>query len=86
MPHESIAILGVRVSNVDVPESLAIIEGLIESTAPHQLVTVNTEFVMAAQKDAEFKAVIHAAALALGTRAAYPTAARQIGENPLHAK
>jgi len=63
--HESIAILGVRVSNVDVPESLAIIEDLIESGAPHQMVTVNTEFVMAAQKDAKFKAIINATALAL---------------------
>ncbi|MFB0536812.1 MAG: hypothetical protein ACETWR_17740 [Anaerolineae bacterium] len=61
MAHESIAILGVRVSNVDVPQSLAIIEGLIESGAPHQMMTVNTEFVMAAQKDAEFKTIIHAA-------------------------
>jgi N-acetylglucosaminyldiphosphoundecaprenol N-acetyl-beta-D-mannosaminyltransferase len=63
--HESITILGVRVSNVDVPESLSIIESLIEAPLPNQLVTVNTEFVMAAQKDVEFKAIIHAAALAL---------------------
>jgi N-acetylglucosaminyldiphosphoundecaprenol N-acetyl-beta-D-mannosaminyltransferase len=77
--HESIAITGVRVSNVDVPESLAIIEGLIESGAPHQMVTVNTEFVIAAQKDAEFKAIIHAAALALPDGVGLLWAARLLG-------
>jgi N-acetylglucosaminyldiphosphoundecaprenol N-acetyl-beta-D-mannosaminyltransferase len=77
--HESIAILGVRVSNVDVPESVAIIEGLIESGTSHQLVTVNTEFVMAAQKDAEFKAIIHAAALALPDGFGLLWAARFLG-------
>jgi len=77
--HKSIAILGVRVSNVDVPESLAIIDGLIESDTPHQLVTVNTEFVMAAQKDAEFKAIINAAALALPDGVGLLWAARFLG-------
>jgi len=77
--HESIAILGVRISNVDVPASLAIIEGLIESGISHQLVTVNTEFVMAAQKDAEFKAIIHAAALALPDGFGLLLAARFLG-------
>ncbi|HID61368.1 MAG TPA: glycosyltransferase [Anaerolineae bacterium] len=79
MAHESIAILGVRVSNVDVPKSLAIIEGLIESGASHQMVTVNTEFVMAAQKDAEFKAIINAAALALPDGIGLLWAARFLG-------
>ena len=79
MAHESIAILGVRVSNVDVPQSLAIIEDLIESDTPHQMVTVNTEFVMAAQKDAEFKAIIHAAALALPDGVGLLWAARFLG-------
>jgi N-acetylglucosaminyldiphosphoundecaprenol N-acetyl-beta-D-mannosaminyltransferase len=62
-----------------VPESLAIIEGLIESGIPHQLVTVNTEFVMAAQKDAEFKAIIQAAALALPDGIGLLWAARFLG-------
>jgi N-acetylglucosaminyldiphosphoundecaprenol N-acetyl-beta-D-mannosaminyltransferase len=77
--HESIAILGVRVSNVDVPESLAIIEDLIESAPSHQVATVNTEFVMAAQKDAEFKAIINAAALALPDGIGLLWAARFLG-------
>ena len=85
MAHESIAILGVRVSNVDVPQSLAIIEGLIESGASHQMVTVNTEFVMAAQKDAEFKAIINAAALALPDGVGILWAARFLG-HPLKAR
>jgi N-acetylglucosaminyldiphosphoundecaprenol N-acetyl-beta-D-mannosaminyltransferase len=58
---------------------LAIIEGLIESGISHQLVTVNTEFVMAAQKDAEFKAIIHAAALALPDGFGLLLAARFLG-------
>jgi N-acetylglucosaminyldiphosphoundecaprenol N-acetyl-beta-D-mannosaminyltransferase len=77
--HESIAILGVRVSNVDIPESLAIIEGLIESDTPHQVVTVNTEFVMAARKDNEFKAIINAATLALPDGVGLLWAARFLG-------
>jgi len=64
---------------VDAHESLAIIEGLIESASPHQLVTVNTEFVMAAQKDAEFKAIINAAALALPDGVGLLWAARFLG-------
>jgi N-acetylglucosaminyldiphosphoundecaprenol N-acetyl-beta-D-mannosaminyltransferase len=79
LAHESITILGVQVSNVDVPESLAIIEGLIESVPSHQLVTVNTEFLMAAQKDAEFKAIINAAALALPDGVGLLWAARFLG-------
>jgi N-acetylglucosaminyldiphosphoundecaprenol N-acetyl-beta-D-mannosaminyltransferase len=78
--HESVAILGVRVSNVDVPESLAIIEGLVESGTSHHVVTVNTEFVMAAQKDAEFKAIINAAALALPDGVGLLWAARFLGQ------
>ena len=79
MAHESIALLGVRVSNVDVPESLTIIEGLIESDTPHQVVTVNTEFVMAAQTDADFKAIINATALALPDGVGILWAARFLG-------
>jgi len=79
LAHESITILGVQVSNVDVPESLAIIEGLIESVPSYQLVTVNTEFLMAAQKDAEFKAIINAAALALPDGVGLLWAARFLG-------
>ena len=79
MAHESVAILGIRVSNVDVHESLSIIEGLIESGTPCQLVTVNTEFVMAAQKDAEFKAILNAAALALPDGVGLLWAARFLG-------
>ncbi len=79
MAHESIAILGVRVSNVDGPESLDIIESVIESGVPHQMVTVNTEFVVAAQKDAEFKAIINAATLALPDGVGLLWAARFLG-------
>jgi N-acetylglucosaminyldiphosphoundecaprenol N-acetyl-beta-D-mannosaminyltransferase len=77
--HKSITILGVRVSDVSVSESLTIIESLIESGTPYQVVTVNTEFVMAAQKDAEFKAIIQAAALALPDGVGLLWAARFLG-------
>jgi N-acetylglucosaminyldiphosphoundecaprenol N-acetyl-beta-D-mannosaminyltransferase len=65
---------------VDVPQSLAIIEDLIESAPSHQVATVNTEFVMAAQKDAEFKAIINAAALALPDGIGLLWAARFLGQ------
>jgi|SRR5579863_7933024 len=63
-------ILGVRVDRVTQEQALNLIEHLIvlrrasENSLPcQQIVTVNTEFVMAAQKNSSFRQVINAAAL-----------------------
>ncbi len=59
------AILGVRVDDVTYEETLEFCRRSIRSGKPRQLVTVNTEFVVAAQNDASFKQVINAASLAV---------------------
>jgi len=58
-------VLGVRVDDVTGDEALSIIEGFIQEGTPHQVVTVNPEFVVAAQGDKEFRRILNAAGLAL---------------------
>ena len=76
MPQQSLPpsvyVLGVRVDRVSQLQALAIIDQLIAlrrangNTLPcKQVVTVNTEFVMTAQKNREFRQTINTAALAL---------------------
>ncbi len=61
----SLYILGVRVDRVTFGQTLALIEAFIAQGTPHQIVTVNPEFVMLAQRNAEFRQVINQSALAL---------------------
>jgi len=61
----TVNILGVRIHDVTDEEALAKIEGFIATGQPHQLVTVNPEFVMLAQQNEAFRQVINQAALAL---------------------
>ena len=76
MPQQSLPasvyVLGVRVDRVSQLQVLDIIDQLISlrrasgNTLPcQQIVTVNTEFVMAAQKNSEFRQTINSAALAV---------------------
>lgn len=58
-------ILGVKVHALTNTQTLTLIEAFIASGQPHQLCTVNPEFVVAAQHDEEFRQIINAAALAL---------------------
>lgn len=62
---ESIRILGVRIDNVDQAQAADRIMALVMTGRPHQVVTVNPEFVMRARRDADFRAVLEAASLAL---------------------
>jgi N-acetylglucosaminyldiphosphoundecaprenol N-acetyl-beta-D-mannosaminyltransferase len=62
-PRSSLHILGVRVDDVTGDETLALVEQFIAERTPHQVCTVNTEFVMAAQRDEVFRNVIDNAAL-----------------------
>lgn len=56
-------ILEVPVHNVTYAETLARIGQFIAEGGPHQICTVNPEFVMAAQQDSEFKHVLQQADL-----------------------
>ncbi len=62
----SVRVLGVRVDCVDVQGTLARIEELIGAGGPcRQLATVNPEFVMHAQRDPEFAAILESCELCL---------------------
>ncbi len=61
----SVNIFGVRVDKVNMEESVGIVEGWLEGKEKHYIVTPNPEFIMAAQKDEEFKKVLNNADLAV---------------------
>jgi N-acetylglucosaminyldiphosphoundecaprenol N-acetyl-beta-D-mannosaminyltransferase len=75
----SIHILGVRIDDVDYGEACAHAESLIAAGGVHQFATVNPEFVMTAQHDARFRAVLDACALALADGVGITLAARLRG-------
>ncbi len=58
-------ILGVRLDDVTLAETLDLIDGFVASGQPHLIATTNTEFVMAAQSDGEFRRVLNTAALSV---------------------
>jgi len=55
--------LGVRVDDVTLDDAVEAIEGFMREGGPHQVATVNPEFVMAARRSPEFKLVLNSAAL-----------------------
>lgn len=56
-------ILGVRVDNLSYTKTLKKIEEFVASRKPHQICTVNPEFIIAAQEDSEFRHIINNADL-----------------------
>jgi N-acetylglucosaminyldiphosphoundecaprenol N-acetyl-beta-D-mannosaminyltransferase len=76
-------LLGVNIHAVTNAQTLALIEQFIAAGQPRQLCTVNPEFVVAAQRDAEFRAIINNAALALPDGIGLLKAARFLGAAPL---
>lgn len=76
-------ILGVKVHALTNRQTLELIELFIASRRPHQLTTVNPEFVVAAQQDEAFRHIINNAALALPDGIGLLKAARFLGTTPL---
>jgi hypothetical protein len=76
-------ILNVKVHALTTAQTLALIEEFIASGQPHQLVTVNPEFVIEAQYDQEFRQIINNAALALPDGIGLLKAARFLKTTPL---
>lgn len=76
-------ILGVQVHAVTNQQTLDLIEAFIASGQPHQLATVNPEFVIAAQQDEEFRHIINQAALALPDGIGLLKAAQFLQTTPL---
>ncbi|MBI3176839.1 MAG: WecB/TagA/CpsF family glycosyltransferase [Chloroflexi bacterium] len=73
-------LLSVPVHNITTAETVARIGAFITEGGPHQLCTVNPEFVMAARRDAEFMAVLRAADLCLPDGAGLLWASRVLGQ------
>jgi N-acetylglucosaminyldiphosphoundecaprenol N-acetyl-beta-D-mannosaminyltransferase len=72
-------VLGVRIDAVTFEQVLANVEEFVADGRPHQIVTVNPEFVMAAQSDVEFRHIINSSALALPDGIGVWWASRRLG-------
>lgn len=90
MPFASVLVLGVRVDRVGQRDALDMLEEKIahwrasEKTLPcQQVVTVNPEFVMMAQRNVEFRIAINEAALVLADGTGVVWATRFLGEPTL---
>lgn len=79
MPVDSVRVLGIRVDDVTTEETLDILERYVTEGRPHQVVTLNPEFVMEAQRNAQFRVVLNEAALALPDGAGLMWASRLMG-------
>jgi len=60
-----VKILGVPIHDVTMEELLRNVESLVASGAPHQIVTVNPEFVMISRERKDFRTVLEEAALSI---------------------
>jgi len=65
MNIESIRLLGVRVDRVTTEQTLDLMDVMVSKRVPHQVVTVNPEFVIEAQRNRPFHVVIDEATLSL---------------------
>ena len=74
-------ILGVRVDNLSMNEVLEKIRGFLNDGRQHQIVTVNPEFIVKAQKDEEFKKILNEADLAIPDGTGLLWASRMLGES-----
>ena len=78
-PRSSLHVLGVRVDDVTAAEALALIARFLAERAPHQICTVNPEFVMRAQQDEHFCTIINNAALCIPDGIGLLWAAKRLG-------
>ena len=76
---ESIPLLGIPVHAVTMDATLALVDGYMIEPRLHQIATVNPEFVMAAQTDADFRRVLAEADLCLPDGVGLLYAARRCG-------
>jgi N-acetylglucosaminyldiphosphoundecaprenol N-acetyl-beta-D-mannosaminyltransferase len=76
---EHTTILGVRVDDVVEDEAVAMADAMIRAGGPHQICTVNPEFVMEARRNPAFAAVLAAADLCTPDGFGLLLAARYLG-------
>jgi N-acetylglucosaminyldiphosphoundecaprenol N-acetyl-beta-D-mannosaminyltransferase len=75
----AVRILGIPIHDVTLPEALERMGVWVAEGGPHQVLTVNPEFVMAARRDAAFRAVLERADLCLADGVGITLAARYLG-------
>ncbi len=78
-PPRSASVLGVRVDCVEFTQALARCVTLLGADGPHNVVTLNPEFVMLAQHDSGFRALVAAADLVVPDGAGVVWALRRQG-------
>jgi N-acetylglucosaminyldiphosphoundecaprenol N-acetyl-beta-D-mannosaminyltransferase len=76
----TISILDIPIHAITLPATLAWIEQAIAERQPRQICTANPEFVIAAQRDAEFRAILRHAGLVLPDGVGLLWAARWQGQ------
>lgn len=72
-------VLGVRVEGLTMDEVISRLDGYLTSGRSHHLVTVNPEFLVLAQGDPEFRAVLNAADLSIADGVGLVWAAKLLG-------
>ncbi len=82
---ESIRILGVRVDDVTMDETLAMVSEMVAHGGAHQIATVNPEFIIRASRDRAFADVLERADLAIPDGQGLLWASRVLGK-PLRAR
>lgn len=82
--YASATLLGVRVDDVSMDEAVAQIAAFVREGSAHHVVTVNPEFVMAAQRHAAFRAILQRADLAVPDGVGLNFAARWTGQALRH--
>ncbi|PIR96987.1 MAG: hypothetical protein COT91_03630 [Candidatus Doudnabacteria bacterium CG10_big_fil_rev_8_21_14_0_10_41_10] len=65
MEKNKIDVLGINIDNLTTKEALEKIDGFTKTKKPHQIVTVNAEFLVFAQHDSYLRAVMRSSALNL---------------------
>jgi N-acetylglucosaminyldiphosphoundecaprenol N-acetyl-beta-D-mannosaminyltransferase len=75
----AVDILGIRISDVTLKETLGDLEKMADSGKPHHVMTVNPEFVMMARENPEFRFVLTNASLAIPDGIGIVWAARILG-------
>lgn len=78
--HQSLIILSTPVHTVTMADTLALVRQFMAEPRLHQICTTNPEFVMAAQKDDEFRRVLHEADLCLPDGVGLIFASRWLGK------
>jgi N-acetylglucosaminyldiphosphoundecaprenol N-acetyl-beta-D-mannosaminyltransferase len=76
---EQSCILGVRLDAVTMTEAVDRLDGFVRSGVPHQIVTINIDFIRLAVRDTAFMAVLNGADLAVADGVPVLWAARLLG-------